>query len=134
MVAYSRAMVLSKVWRSILLASVLATTACASRQESWGPASTGQLSSADVGYCSPSYQAHFGWPDPVKAANVCACESRGNPRARSKTGRYLGLYQFSQATWNGVGGGDPYDPALNSEHAYRLFLRQGWRPWPVCGR
>jgi hypothetical protein len=85
------------------------------------------------GFCSPGYQAQFGWPDPEKAAQVCHCESSGNPRATSPNGKYAGLFQFSEATWNELGGGPVFDPAHNSAQAYRLFQRRGWKPWPHCG-
>ncbi len=86
-----------------------------------------------TGFCSPDYQAQFGWPDPEKAARVCFCESSGNPGAMSPNGRYAGLFQFSEATWNELGGGPVFDPAHNSAQAYRLFQRRGWQPWPHCG-
>ena len=33
-------------------------------------------------------------------ARLANCESGGNPTARSRNGKYLGLYQFNQGTWN----------------------------------
>lgn len=85
-------------------------------------------------YCSPEYQSQFGWPDPAKAARVCACESSGRPNARSANGRYLGLFQFSEDAWRSLGGGDPFDPWTNSHHAHALWSKKGWKPWPHCGR
>lgn len=38
-------------------------------------------------------------------------------RALSRNGLYAGVFQFSRATWAGVGGGDPF-----------------FRPWPTCGQ
>lgn len=68
---------------------------------------------------------------------LAQCESGGNPRAVSSTGKYRGLYQFSYATWQSVGGSG--DPAANSsgEQTYRaklLYKRSGAGQWPECGR
>ena len=69
-------------------------------------------------------------------AALAQCESGGNPRATSSTGKYRGLYQFSIATWQGVGGqGDPIDSS-SSEQTYRamlLYNRSGAGQWPECG-
>lgn len=70
-------------------------------------------------------------------AALARCESGGNPRAVSSTGKYRGLYQFSIATWRGVGGsGDPA-AASAGEQTYRaqlLYSRSGRGQWPTCGR
>ena len=70
-------------------------------------------------------------------AALARCESGGNPRAVSSTGKYRGLYQFSLATWRSVGGsGDPIDNS-SSEQTYRaqvLYKRSGRGQWPHCGR
>ena len=119
----------------LALASLLGLSACGSPESRWPSTTHVDSASVPAGYCSASYQAQFGWPDPVKAAHVCRCESKGNPRAVSHNGLYAGLFQFSRATWQSVGrDGDPFDPASNSEHAYRLWRRRGWGPWPTCGR
>ena len=116
------------------LFALSALSACGSPESRWPSTTHVESASGPVGYCSPSYQARFGWPDPEKAARVCRCESKGNPRAVSHNGLYAGLFQFSRATWRSTGSGDPFDPTSNSEHAYRLWSRRGWSPWPVCGR
>jgi hypothetical protein len=120
---------------AFVLASLFALSACGSPESRWPGTTQVESASVSVGYCSASYQARFGWPDPEKAARVCRCESKGNPRVVSHNGLYAGLFQFSRATWQSVGGGgDPFDPASNSAHAYRLWRRSGWAPWPTCGR
>jgi hypothetical protein len=118
----------------VVLASVFLPSGCASSARHRRSTRHAESATVEGEYCSASYQAQFGWPDPEKAARVCRCESRGNPRVVSRNGRYMGLFQFSRATWRSVGGGDPFDPATNSERAYRLWQRRGWQPWPVCGR
>jgi hypothetical protein len=68
---------------------------------------------------------------------LAQCESAGNPRAVSRTGRYRGLVQFSLASWHATGmTGDPidYPPDVQLAAAERLLHLQGRRAWPVCGR
>ena len=70
-------------------------------------------------------------------AALARCESGGNPRAVSSTGKYRGLYQFSVGTWRTVGGeGDPIDasPAEQTYRAKLLYSRSGRGQWPVCGK
>ena len=65
------------------------------------------------------------------------CESGGNYQSVSADGSYRGAYQFSQSTWEGVGGvGDPAaaSPAEQDARAYMLYQRSGGAPWPYCGR
>lgn len=68
---------------------------------------------------------------------LARCESGGNPRAVSSTGKYRGLYQFSLTTWRSVGGqGDPIDNSAG-EQTYRakvLYNRSGAGQWPSCGK
>jgi hypothetical protein len=74
---------------------------------------------------------------PPQLEGIAACESGGNPRAVDASGTYHGKYQFSTATWAGVGGtGDPA-AAPESEQDRRaavLYARSGSGQWPVCGR
>ncbi len=70
-------------------------------------------------------------------AALARCESGGNPRAVSANGRYHGLYQFSVATWAGVGGsGSPSQasPAEQTQRAQALYNKAGRGQWPTCGR
>lgn len=66
---------------------------------------------------------------------IARCESGGNPSAVSPDGRYRGKYQFSRATWRGLGGSG--DPARASEaeqdrRAAVLLAQSGTSPWPNC--
>ncbi|HEX8498437.1 MAG TPA: ubiquitin-like domain-containing protein, partial [Actinomycetales bacterium] len=74
--------------------------------------------------------------DGLNWAALAACESGGRPNAVSGTGKYRGMYQFSQGTWNAVGGsGDPA-AASADEQTYRaqlLYQRSGAGQWPHCG-
>ncbi len=75
--------------------------------------------------------------DDLNWSGLARCESGGNPRAVSSTGKYRGLYQFSVATWRSVGGeGDPIDasPAEQTYRAKTLYTRSGRGQWPVCGK
>ena len=70
-------------------------------------------------------------------ARIAACESGGNPRAVSPDGRYRGKYQFSRATWRGLGGkGDPAaaSEAEQDRMAALLLETQGPGAWPNCAR
>jgi hypothetical protein len=67
---------------------------------------------------------------------IAACESGGNYSANTGNGFY-GAYQFTQATWESVGGtGNPAaaGPAEQDRRAAMLYAQQGSSPWPVCGR
>ncbi len=69
-------------------------------------------------------------------AGLRQCESHGNYRDDTGNG-YYGAYQFSLATWRGLGlGGLPSaaTPAVQDLAASRLQARSGWGQWPVCAR
>ena len=86
---------------------------------------------------APSRSRSTGSADGLNWGALAQCESGGNPRAVSSTGKYRGLYQFSMATWRSVGGqGDPIDNSA-SEQTYRaklLYQRAGRGQWPHCGK
>ncbi|MGP4026696.1 transglycosylase family protein [Actinomadura sp. 3N407] len=70
---------------------------------------------------------------------LAKCESGNNPKAVNPAG-YYGLYQFSMATWQSVGGkGRPSD-ASAGEQTYRAQLlykkvNGRWQgQWPNCGK
>ena len=68
---------------------------------------------------------------------IAECESGGDPKAVSPDGRYRGKYQFSRATWRGLGGkGDPAkaSEAEQDRLAALLMKRQGPSAWPSCAR
>jgi uncharacterized protein YabE (DUF348 family) len=74
--------------------------------------------------------------DGLNWAALAACESGGRPNAVSSTGKYRGMYQFSTATWAGVGGtGDPAaaSAAEQTLRAQMLYARGGAGQWPHCG-
>lgn len=74
--------------------------------------------------------------DDVWAA-LARCESGGRPDAVSRSGKYHGAFQFSLATWHGVGmAGSPteYPYEVQLEAAKRLQARSGWGQWPTCSR
>jgi hypothetical protein len=67
---------------------------------------------------------------------IAACESGGDPATNTGNG-FFGKYQFTQSTWQSVGGSG--NPAAASEaeqnrRAAMLYAREGASPWPVCGR
>jgi hypothetical protein len=72
---------------------------------------------------------------PAILHRIARCESGGNPRAIGGGGLYRGAFQFSQSTWNGVGGkGDPIDAPLVEQYrrAALLLKRSGPGQWPAC--
>lgn len=69
-------------------------------------------------------------------AALAECESSGNPRALSPSGKYRGLYQFDLRTWRSVGGsGDPIEASSGEQtrRAQLLYASRGRQPWPECG-
>ncbi|TYP86215.1 resuscitation-promoting factor [Blastococcus xanthinilyticus] len=74
--------------------------------------------------------------DGLNWAALAACESGGRPDAVSGTGKYHGLYQFSVATWQAVGGSGLPSAASPDEQTFRaqqLYNRAGAGQWPHCG-
>jgi hypothetical protein len=67
---------------------------------------------------------------------IAACESGGNPSTNTGNGFY-GKYQFTQSTWQSVGGtGNPAaaPEAEQDRRAAMLLARSGSSQWPVCGQ
>ena len=85
--------------------------------------------------CTPSRT-----PDAEVAAvlaEIAQCESGGDPTAVSPSGAYRGKYQFSQATWESLGGsGDPAeaDEHVQDVYAAGLYRQRGLAPWPACSQ
>jgi soluble lytic murein transglycosylase-like protein len=68
---------------------------------------------------------------------IAECESGGDPTAVSASGQYRGKYQFSQATWESLGGtGDPAeaDESVQDMYAAGLYQQRGLAPWPACSQ
>lgn len=73
------------------------------------------------------------------ALRIIACESRGNPNAKSPISTAAGLWQFLRSTWDRAAGatgspsysaGGPYDPVWATINASWLRARgSGWRQW-----
>jgi hypothetical protein len=73
---------------------------------------------------------------PPQLEAIAQCESHGDPRAIGGGGTFRGKYQFTYATWAGVGGtGDPAaaPEAEQDMRAAMLYARSGPGQWPVCG-
>jgi hypothetical protein len=67
---------------------------------------------------------------------IAACESGGNPSTDTGNGFY-GKYQFTQETWQAIGGtGNPAaaSEAEQDRRAAQLYAQAGPSQWPVCGR
>ncbi|MDM8083277.1 transglycosylase family protein [Cellulomonas cellasea] len=77
-----------------------------------------------------------GAADSLNWAALAKCESGGNASIVSATGKYHGLYQFSVATWQAVGGtGLPSQASADEQtaRAKMLYNRSGAGQWPHCG-
>lgn len=75
--------------------------------------------------------------DGLNWAALARCESGGRVDAVSASGKYHGLYQFSVATWQAVGGSGLPSQASADEQTARakaLYTRSGAGQWPVCGK
>ena len=72
-------------------------------------------------------------------AGLAECESGGDPTAVNSAGGYYGLYQFSTASWQSVGGtGLPSEAGAGeqTQRAQQLYNAVGgnWQSqWPHCG-
>jgi len=67
--------------------------------------------------------------------SIAQCESGGDYSANTGNG-YYGAYQFTQETWESVGGsGLPSEasPAEQDQRAQMLLEQSGSSPWPNCG-
>lgn len=88
------------------------------------------------GGASPSSDSSSSTSIPPSLERIAQCESGGNPRAISKSGRYRGKYQFDRATWKRWGGtGDPAaaPESVQDRIALKLYRARGTDPWPNCG-
>ena len=69
-------------------------------------------------------------------AELRRCESGDDYTIDTGNG-YYGAYQFSAATWHGLGFTglpDQAPPAFQDEAAVELQTRSGWGQWPACSR
>ncbi|CAN5718559.1 hypothetical protein BH20ACT2_BH20ACT2_04690 [soil metagenome] len=67
---------------------------------------------------------------------LAQCESGGDWAANTGNGYYGGL-QFSDSSWQGVGGtglAHEHSRATQIEMGRRLYNAQGWGAWPSCSR
>jgi peptidoglycan hydrolase-like protein with peptidoglycan-binding domain len=91
-----------------------------------------------TGGSAPSSGGSGGGSDvklPAVLKRIAQCESGGNPRAISSSGRYRGKYQFDQGTWEAIGGsGDPAAAPESTQDrlALKLYRKRGTAPWPNC--
>lgn len=84
-------------------------------------------------------------PTAAHLAPLRQCESHGNYRAVSRSGAYMGAYQFSQSTWDATArrvdpdwvGVRPHRAPAWEQDRMALALWDGGRGrghWPVCGK
>lgn len=112
-------------------ALAVAAPQAASRQ---GLPVNGGIVSAVVTAVSPPPPATGGGGAGGPWAALRQCESGGNYAENTANG-YFGAYQFSQATWSGLGypgRPDLEPPAMQDAAAQRLQAQGGWGEWPAC--
>ncbi len=74
---------------------------------------------------------------PPKWQDLAMCESSLRPTVVSRTGKYHGLFQFDQRSWEYVGGtGKPSQASINEQfkRAKLLKAKQGWKAWSQCAK
>jgi len=75
---------------------------------------------------------------PSDYRKIAVCESSLNPEAVNRTGKYRGLFQFDNRSWEYVGGtGDPAQASVSEQllRAQILVSRQGFnRAFPQCSK
>ena len=101
-----------------------------------GPATLSSLGIAASSVRTQTQSSAAGSAGSGTLAKIAQCESGGNPTAVSASGQYRGKYQFSRATWRGLGGsGDPAaaPESVQDAMAAKLLAQRGTSPWPVCG-
>jgi hypothetical protein len=78
----------------------------------------------------------YGLPE-EKVVYIAWRESKFKPDARSKTGRYVGLYQFDLVTWRntpeGRAGMRREDPVANINAAHWHMKTRGFQAWAIPG-
>lgn len=78
----------------------------------------------------------YGLPE-EKVVHIAWRESKFQPTARSKSGRYVGLYQFDLVTWHntpeGRAGLRREDPVANINAAHWHMKAYGFQAWAVGG-
>ncbi len=123
----------------IIIAAAVTGMLAGSSAPAWAvaaPSSRGTVSDAEEAKVIRQIKRGWGGND-NKAIRVADCESGLNPKAASPGGTYLGLWQFSKATWSDYDGpgSDPRDVNAfrQTQVAYRLFQDRRWAPWPTCG-
>lgn len=92
----------------------------------------------------PVAPAPAGGPTAAQWEALRRCESSGNYSIVNPDGRFRGAYQFSVGTWDWIAGMHRPDlvgvdpaaaaPADQDAMALALWQRNGWGPWPHCGR
>lgn len=91
-------------------------------------------SSAPSTSVATATSASSGAPTPADWLKLRTCESSDTYTEDTGNG-YYGAYQFSQATWTGLGypgRPDQEPPAMQDQAAAQLQAEAGWGAWPAC--
>lgn len=68
------------------------------------------------------------------AIGVAFCESSLNPDATDGVNQGLFAIAPLYHSWRLAPGESLWDPAVNTRIAHDIYVEQGSRPWPSCGR
>ncbi|MCU1489211.1 MAG: Transglycosylase-like domain protein, partial [Acidimicrobiaceae bacterium] len=98
--------------------------------------SSGTTGAASAGPPQPTASVENGLPSSLAKdfAGIRQCESSDVYSLDTGNG-YYGAYQFSAATWTGLGGSglaSQASPAAQDAGALRLYQQGGWSSWPAC--
>jgi hypothetical protein len=96
---------------------------------------TGGATARPASHKKKKHKKHHHVKLPKELKKIAMCESGGDPKAVSPSGRYRGKYQFDMETWHSVGGkGDPIDAPewVQDKLALKLYRARGTAPWPNC--
>lgn len=95
---------------------------------------TTQASSVPTTASPTTASASSAAPTPADWLKLRICESSDTYTENTGNG-YYGAYQFSQATWTGLGypgRPDQEPPAMQDQAAAQLQAQAGWGAWPAC--
>lgn len=101
----------------------------------WTPPRPAKSPRATRSRTSEPHGPFWKWVASEHARRVANCESGGDPRAVSRTGKYRGKWQMDADFWRTYGGlryASRPDLATESDQdrvAYAGWLARGWQPW-----
>ncbi len=115
-------------------AALAARQAAVQSQSQGAPSAAGVSAAVTTGAAGTKWGGTPAPPSPQAFAALRECESGGNYQDNTGNG-YYGAYQFSLATWSGLGfSGLPSaaSPSTQDQAAQIEQRQSGWSAWPEC--